>query len=445
MSRALLKEAIADAKAVKEAAIANAKAALEEAFTPHLKELLASKLESLEEEEMETEGMGKASKMKRAMDEYGMEHPDIDMDGDGDVDADDVALMKEIDLDEILAELDGLDEKKIKTARQTDNRDAEEEDNPFDKGRTKHQPMDEAKKSDDSEEEADDEEFNMDNIEKAIRKVIDDMVEAGELEAGEGESREDEDSMKDLEDDAMGEEDEEIDLQELIREMKKEEQMREYVEGGPSSENALLKAVDAALEKGGELAKKLLKLLASGGGGWQRGGMYEEDLNEYVEGGPSSENALLKAVDAALEKGGELAKKLMALLAQGGGGWDQGGIYEDELNEAYSTIKTLRSELNEVNLLNAKLLYTNKIFKAKNLTEGQKVKVLSTFDKATTVKEVKLVFESLSTSIAASNSTVKAPIKESMGFASKASGVVKNNQTIETDAVIARMKKLAGL
>ena len=118
---------------------------------------------------------------------------------------------------------------------------------------------------------------------------------------------------------------------------------------------------------------------------------------------------------------------------------------EEELNEAYSTIKTLRSELNEVNLLNAKLLYTNKIFKAKNLTESQKVKVLSTFDKATTVKEVKLVFESLSTSIAASNNTVKAPIKESMGFASKASGIVKNNQTIETDAVIARMKKLAGL
>jgi hypothetical protein len=35
-NRDLLKEAIADAKAVKETAIANAKAALEEAFTPQV-------------------------------------------------------------------------------------------------------------------------------------------------------------------------------------------------------------------------------------------------------------------------------------------------------------------------------------------------------------------------------------------------------------------------
>ena len=40
MSRDLLREAIADAKAVRESAIANAKAALEEAFTPHLKNVL---------------------------------------------------------------------------------------------------------------------------------------------------------------------------------------------------------------------------------------------------------------------------------------------------------------------------------------------------------------------------------------------------------------------
>jgi hypothetical protein len=121
------------------------------------------------------------------------------------------------------------------------------------------------------------------------------------------------------------------------------------------------------------------------------------------------------------------------------------GDMKEELNEAYSTIKTLRSDLNEVNLLNAKLLYTNKIFKAKNLTESQKVKVLSTFDRATTVKEVKLVFESLNTTISTSTNTTKAPIKESMGFASRTSATVKQNQTIETDAVIARMKKLAGL
>ena len=51
--RDILKEAIADAKAVKETAIANAKAALEEAFTPQLKSMLAAKLEEMELDEEE--------------------------------------------------------------------------------------------------------------------------------------------------------------------------------------------------------------------------------------------------------------------------------------------------------------------------------------------------------------------------------------------------------
>ena len=66
-----------------------------------------------------------------------------------------------------------------------------------------------------------------------------------------------------------------------------------------------------------------------------------------------------------------------------------------ELKEAYEAVSTLKTELNEINLLNAKLLYTNKIFKSKNLTESQKVKVLEAFDKAGTVKEAKLVFETV--------------------------------------------------
>ena len=65
---------------------------------------------------------------------------------------------------------------------------------------------------------------------------------------------------------------------------------------------------------------------------------------------------------------------------------------KEELKEAKQTIEILRSDLNEVNLLNSKLLYTNKIFKAKNLTENQKIKVLKAFDKAETVKEAKVYF-----------------------------------------------------
>jgi hypothetical protein len=98
--------------------------------------------------------------------------------------------------------------------------------------------------------------------------------------------------------------------------------------------------------------------------------------------------------------------------------------------------------MNEVNLLNAKLLYVNKIFKAKNLTESQKLKVIASFDKATNVKEAKVVFESLNSALQA---PAKKAIKESFGFASKATGVAQNRTIVESNDVITRMQKLANI
>ena len=115
---------------------------------------------------------------------------------------------------------------------------------------------------------------------------------------------------------------------------------------------------------------------------------------------------------------------------------------EAELNEAYSTIKQLRSVINEVNLLNAKLLYTNKIFKSKNLNENQKVKVLSSFDKAATVGEVKMVFETLNEGIKVKKET----IKENLGRASKATVTpVAKQPIVESNDAFLRMQKLAGI
>jgi hypothetical protein len=119
-------------------------------------------------------------------------------------------------------------------------------------------------------------------------------------------------------------------------------------------------------------------------------------------------------------------------------------IMKEELKAALKAVNELRTELNEVNLLNAKLLYTNKIFKAKNLTESEKVKVLNTFDKAETVKEVKLVFETLTESFKAT--AKKSPIKESLGSASKMITTATPKQPIiEVNDAFARMQKLAGL
>jgi len=122
-----------------------------------------------------------------------------------------------------------------------------------------------------------------------------------------------------------------------------------------------------------------------------------------------------------------------------------GAMRESELNEAIQVINTLKSQLNEVNLLNAKLLYVNKLFKAKNLTEAQKVKVISAFDRATTIRETKNVYAILSESLTTNAAPKKAQLKESLGFASKPIGSAPARPIVEADAYVYRMQQLAGL
>jgi hypothetical protein len=347
-NRELFKEAIADAKAVKEAAIANAKAALEESFAPYLKERLTKKLEEMENDDDEVTFEETSNDITEMTDEdindiaemYGDDEDITEMYGDDEDitemygDDEDITEMydeENVELDELLAEL-GLDEMEETENVEEDLFEAKDE-------------------SDEDDEDISLEDMSEDQLVKFIEDVIKDMIESGELEAGEGSEETETETETDVEDE------EDVSIDELLFELKK---------------------------KKAEKAKK--------------------DEDEKVK-----------------------AKK------------------DEELKEAVKTINALRAELNEVNLLNAKLLYTNKIFKAKNLSESQKVKVLSTFDKATTVKEVKLVFESLSESISTAK---KETIKESLGFASKATGVSNNNSTqkiVEEDAMVARFKKLAGL
>jgi hypothetical protein len=117
-----------------------------------------------------------------------------------------------------------------------------------------------------------------------------------------------------------------------------------------------------------------------------------------------------------------------------------------ELEEAMETINELKGKMQEVNLLNAKLLYVNKVFKANNLTESQKVNVIAAFDKAETVKEVKLVFETVADNVVAK--TTKSTIRESkLGMASKATGTTASKPEVITEAseAVLRMQKLAGI
>ena len=114
---------------------------------------------------------------------------------------------------------------------------------------------------------------------------------------------------------------------------------------------------------------------------------------------------------------------------------------EEELEEANSTIEELRHSLQEVNLLNAKYLYMNKLFKSKSLTESQKVKVINALDRASSVTEVKNTYETLKESFSAT----KAPLKESIGFASQAAGVAPKANIVDSDPFVNRWKTLAGI
>ena len=119
---------------------------------------------------------------------------------------------------------------------------------------------------------------------------------------------------------------------------------------------------------------------------------------------------------------------------------------KEELTEAYNTVKKLKSIINEVNLLNAKLLYTNKLFRNYELSENQKMKVIENFDRATNTREVKLVFTTIAESF--KRPTTKRVVKESL--ASRAVNTTApstaTRQVLGEGFELAnRWKKLAGL
>ena len=118
---------------------------------------------------------------------------------------------------------------------------------------------------------------------------------------------------------------------------------------------------------------------------------------------------------------------------------------KSELKEAKKTITTLRSTLNEVNLLNAKLLYVTRLIKENEMSKQQKVKILECFDKAKTVREVRLIHSTIAGSFSKKSNTGKTKLAEGrLNFASRSAG--KSTKVIpEVDETVARFKKLANL
>ena len=121
-----------------------------------------------------------------------------------------------------------------------------------------------------------------------------------------------------------------------------------------------------------------------------------------------------------------------------------------QLQEIKRQAKVLTQKVNETNLINAKLLYLNKILRKHNLSEQQKIKVIGAFDRAETINEAKIVHESLSQAFSVKNDTTKTGLKESIGFASSAAGtstkrVINEGVISGVDAQVSRWQKLAGI
>ena len=432
MNRDFLKEAIADAKTVKESAIANAKAALEEAFSPQLQAMFASRLEEMEKEDMD-EGY---DEMDEAQGEgFDSTKGNYDLDGiPGN------QLEEEDELDELLAEL----EKDEMNEESEDVNEGKEEIEEAEEAEEDEAETEEGEAEEDEAEEGEDEEIDLEDmseedLKKFIEDVIEDMVSAGELEAGES-----------FEDDVDVEAEDEIEA--LNEETLNEEPVSlAAVAAGLTALFGGAAALDKAMEKAedgdfGPQAKKLADMLRGAGsaaaGVTQQRGVTEK-VNKKVEEGLFD---FLKKKKAEAPVSKEDSNPIVGV------DWDGNYIRKDgtfaeakeELDEAIDTIAALRSELNEINLLNAKLLYSNKIFKSKNMTESQKAKVLGAFDKATTVSEVKVVFETLNENFKPARKTVNEGV---IGSASKATGAAQTSKQpiVESDAMVNRFKKLAGI
>jgi len=358
----LLKEAIADAKAVRETALQNAKMALEEAFTPQLKSMLSAKLKEEEGVPFDEEEVGD-----------GLDDEEVDAD--------------------ISDSPEGTDGEADEEAPDPDEPSATEGEGE-ESGVPGSQP---------------DTEYEEDATGDGME---DDEVPAeGEELNQEGMYSEDEDGGEEV----PAEEDEEVeegalDLEAIIRELEDEVGAEE---GEEFEEEEGAEEVPAEEE---EVPAEEEEVPAEEGS-------YEEDEEEELE---VDEN-LWKEEDETEEDEEVEESKLHA-----------------ELKEYKQAVRFLKNKLHEINILNAKLLFTNKLFKEFALNNNQKLKVVETFDRTQSTREIKLVYSTLAEQFGDNGSINKKSIKES---ASAKTGSTKPRKKVISEGaqVANRFKKLAGL
>ncbi len=389
----LLKEAIADAEQVRETAIANAKLQLEESIAPTIKAELTKALSQTEEVE---EALQEVEEVDEAHDPKGAEANDFAEVGEA-VESADVA--------------DENSEVEIVSEDESSTDDVVEEESSVN-------------------EEAEETEEQVDEVDITVRGATTtisgpDINAAPELKEEE-EEEEEEEVVDDEEDD---EDMEDLDLEAIIRELQAE--VDALSEDDEEDEEDEVPAVED--EEDEEEVDE----------GEEEEVEDEEEEEEEVEEGDEDLdlNAILREIEA------ELSEEDETELAQ------ENTRLQDELAEYRKAVELLRGKLNEVNLLNAKLLFTNKLFRGKELSQDQKIHVVETFDLATTIREVKLLYATLA------EATVNVPNKKKQttsstevvaeGIASKVvGGTAPTTEVLEEDQFAGfrqRMKELAGI
>lgn len=373
----LFKQAIAEAKSVREAAIANAKEALEETLTPHLKDMLAAKLQEMEE---------KSDEVEEVVNEVEEDEVEEGMDKD----------KKDETVEEDLTVAPEMAEAEEEEEAEDDSEESEDEVEDEIEDAGEEEAGEDAVDGDD-----DLGDLTVDQFKDMVRDIIAQEMGGGEeemgmdMDGGDIEGMGDEAPIEEPADDmeVPGEDEEEIDLDELLAELE-----ATVAEGDDKEESV-------------EEAKE------------------EEDEDKVEEVSTANSTEVQDTADSQAQ--GTNINRV---------------VNEEELNEALETIEQLKKDLHETNLLNSKLLYVNKIFKANNLSESQKVNIIAAFDKAETVKEVKLVFETVSENVVTNK---KETVTESKvkGMASKATGTTATKPEVinEVSDTVRRMQKLAGI
>jgi hypothetical protein len=411
----LLKEAIADAEAVRQTAIENAKLSLEETFTPQIKSMLSRRLRAEaegmehdeEEKDVETkeapEAEKEAPKAPVASTETKMETATETPHEQGEPEGGDLAASSDI----------GAGDNK------------EPSDASFDSADDDMSGEDAGESDTDWYDDWSDADFDLDEVIK-------------ELEADLKEVSHDEEEKEEMKEEVEGEEHEEEKEDEKEEEKADESYPMEDPEGGAEKPEIPAKSSDIGTEAADTAADVNTFVTEPSDVNKMEGEEMEKGHEEEGEEELDLE-AILRELEAEDEKHKASSEKMASL--------------EKELAEYRQAVKLLRGKLHEVNLLNAKLLYTNKIFRKEGLTTEQKVMVVENFDRATTVREIKMVYTVLVetlTSAAKAVKATKAPSKVvTEGFASKAtpSTAPKTEApvVIAENSVAKRLQQLAGI